>query len=72
MELNDKNLTFWTLTLWSIEADMKAFRNTIPLRKVVQQLPIGYDKESYVHWTQEEHILKDRKIFYEKMICCKS
>ncbi len=68
LELIDKNMTFWTLTLWDIDADMKVFRNSVPHRKAMQKLPIWCDEASYVHWTQEDQQLPDWKIVYEKML----
>ena len=61
-------MTFWTLTLWDIDADMKVFRNSVPHRKAMQKLPIWCDEASYVHWTQEDQQLPDWKIVYEKML----
>ncbi len=67
-ELVDKNLTFWTITMWQGDADMKAFRNSAPHRKAMQKLPLWCDEASYLHWTQEEAILPDWDTVYRKMI----
>ncbi len=53
-ELTDKNLTFWTLTMWKSDANMKDFRSSIPHRKAMQKLPDWCDEASYVHWMQDE------------------
>ena len=67
-ELIDKNLTFWTLTLWETEAAMKAFRNGEAHRKAMRKLPVWCDEGSYVHWQQEEAQVPDWQEVYEKMI----
>jgi hypothetical protein len=67
-ELVDKKLTFWTLTLWESDGDMRAFRNSVPHRKAMQQLPNWCDEASYTHWMQEEKSLPDWTTVYNKMI----
>jgi hypothetical protein len=67
-ELIDKNLTFWTITMWEADANMKEFRNSSPHRKAMQKLPIWCDEASYVHWTQEENQFPDWKMIFEKML----
>lgn len=68
LELVDKKLTFWTLTMWNIDASMKEFRNSIPHRKAMQKLPYWCDEASYVHWTQNEDVLPGWNTVYEKII----
>ena len=51
-ELIDKNLTFWTLTMWTDDISMKTFRNSVPHRKAMQNLPTWCHEASYFHWTQ--------------------
>ena len=67
-ELVDKNLTFWTMTMWEAENNMKEFRNSLPHRKAMQKLPDWCDEASYLHWMQEEKVLPDWPTAYEKMI----
>ncbi len=67
-ELVDKNLTFWTMTMWEAENNMKEFRNSLPHRKAMQKLPDWCDEASYLHWMQEEKVLPDWQTAYEKMI----
>ena len=67
-ELIDKKLTFWTLTLWENDSDIKTFRNSIPHRKAMQQLPNWCNEASYTHWTQEEKLLPDWTTVYNKMM----
>ena len=67
-ELVDKNLTFWTLTVWKSDADMKTFRNSVPHRKAMQNLPDWCDEASYIHWTQDTPTLPDWKSVYNTMI----
>jgi hypothetical protein len=67
-ELVDKGLTFWTLTMWSIDTDMKGFRNGTQHRKAMQKLPYWCNEASYVHWEQEDARLPDWQTVYTKMI----
>ena len=68
IELVGKGLTFWTMTLWESESNMKEFRNSAPHRKAMQQLPDWCDEASYLHWMQEEKSLPDCETAYGKMI----
>ena len=67
-ELIDKNLTFWTLTIWDSDVSMKQFRNSLPHRKAMQKLPFWCDEASYIHWTQAENQFPGWKTIYEKML----
>lgn len=67
-ELIDKGLTFWTLTLWDKDADMKNFRNSIPHRKAMQKLPDWCSEATYTHWLQEEPTLPDWNIVHERIV----
>ena len=67
-ELIDKNLTFWTLTMWDGEVNMKQFRNSLPHRKAMQKLPFWCDEASYIHWTQAESEFPGWKTICEKML----
>lgn len=66
-ELIDKHLTFWTLTMWESDANMRDFRNSSPHRKAMQKLPIWCDEASYIHWIQEEPKLPEWKFISGKM-----
>ena len=52
-ELIDKNLTFWTITLWEDEASMKIFWNSSSHRNAMQNLPNWCNEASYHHWVQD-------------------
>ena len=67
MELIDKNLTFWTLTMWRMDADMKTFRNSAAHKKAMQKLPFWCNEASYIHWAQEEQQLPDWQTVYTKI-----
>lgn len=54
-ELIDKNLTFWTITMWEDEASMKKFRGCDAHRYAMQHLPKWCDEASYHHWVQEDN-----------------
>ena len=67
-ELMDKGLTFWTITLWNSDADMKGFRNSIPHRKAMQKLPGWCSEATYTHWLQEETVLPAWNTIHEKIV----
>jgi hypothetical protein len=67
-ELIDKNLTFWTLTIWDSEVSMKQFRNSLPHRKAMQKLPFWCGEASYIHWTQAENQFPGWITIHEKML----
>lgn len=67
-ELIDKNLTFWTLTLWEDEEAMRQFRNGNAHRAAMQKLPEWCDEASYHHWQQEEKSLPAWDIASGKLI----
>lgn len=54
-ELIDKNLTFWTMTIWEDEASMKTFRGSLAHRNAMQKLPNWCNEASYHHWIQEDN-----------------
>src|SRR3984957_15308616 len=67
-EVMDKGLTFWTLTLWKADADMKSFRNSPAHRKAMQKISDWCNEATYIHWLQEEPALPDWNIVHERMI----
>ncbi len=67
-ELVDKNLVFWTVTVWNADADMKTFRNSPPHRKAMQKLPLWCDEATYAHWLAEDAQIPDWNAIYQKMI----
>jgi hypothetical protein len=68
IELIDRKLTFWTITMWDTDKNMLEFRNSPAHRKAMQKLPIWCNEASYLHWIQEEDKLPEWKIIFDKMI----
>jgi len=48
--LIDVGRTFWTLTVWESERDMKAFRGSQAHAKVMPRLAGWCDEAAYAHW----------------------
>src|SRR5206468_1903375 len=67
-ELIDKNLTFWTLTMWENESSMKEFRNSVPHRKAIQKLPYWCDEASYFHWSQPDNNFPDWALASDRLL----
>src|SRR5215467_6613921 len=51
--LRDAQLTFWTRTVWTTEAAMKAFMMSGAHRQVMPHLLDWCDEAALVRWTQE-------------------
>jgi len=51
--LVDRSLTFWTLTVWRSEQEMKKFRGAGVHAKAMRKLPLWCDEASYAHWNSE-------------------
>jgi hypothetical protein len=51
--LRDANLAFWTRTVWSGEAVMRAFMRSGAHRQVMLLLPKWCDEAALVHWVQD-------------------
>ena len=67
-ELIDKGLTFWTLTMWAQDADMRSFRNSEAHRNAMRHLPDWCNEATYTHWLQEDTTLPNWHTVHEKMI----
>lgn len=48
-----QGLTFWTLTQWKSEQEMRAFRDGSPHREAMRKLAHWCDEASFAHWTQD-------------------
>jgi hypothetical protein len=52
--LADAHRTFWTMTAWESEREMKAFRGSAAHAKAMPHLAQWCDEGAYVHWAEEE------------------
>ena len=66
--LLDKHLTFWTLTLWNSEADMRSYRNTDAHKKAMPKLQTWCDEASVVHWQQDSEEFPEWQFAWEQLI----
>lgn len=57
--LADRKLTFWTMTLWRDQADMRAYISSGHHSKVMPKLQIWCDEASVVGWFQESDTAPD-------------
>lgn len=65
--LLDKHLTFWTMTLWNNEADMRAYRNADAHKKAMPRLQHWCDEASVVHWQQETEDLPEWELAWQRL-----
>ena len=54
--LPDRRLTFWTMTLWRDQQDMRAYIVSGPHLKAMPRLLEWCDQASIVHWTQADDV----------------
>lgn len=50
--LVDAHRTFWTITVWQSEKDMRAFRSSGAHSEAMRHLPRWCDEASVAHWNQ--------------------
>ena len=55
--LADRNWTFWTMTAWDSQEDMRRFMTTDAHKLVMPYLLDSCDEASVVHWDQSEDVL---------------
>jgi heme-degrading monooxygenase HmoA len=65
--LLDQHLTFWTMTIWNTEADMRAYRSADAHKKAMPKLQHWCDEASVVHWEQEDEAFPSWQHSYDKM-----
>jgi len=65
--LMDKHLTFWTMTLWKDESDMKSYRINDPHKKAMPKLLDWCDEASIVNWQQPGMGYPEWQHAYERM-----
>lgn len=57
MLLPDRRWTFWTLTAWDSEADMRSYMTAGDHRRAMPRLLDWCDEASVVHWSQTDEPL---------------
>jgi hypothetical protein len=65
--LVDRRLTFWTLTAWHNEQDMRAYRNSGAHLKAMPKLINWCDEAHAAHWSQEADTLPDWHEVYQRI-----
>jgi hypothetical protein len=55
--LNDRERTFWTMTMWDSQESMRAFMTSGAHKQVMPKLLNWCDEASVVHWVQAEATL---------------
>ncbi len=67
IELIDKKLTFWTITMWESENSMLEFRNSNSHRNAMKILPNICNEAAYCHWIQEVREFPNLNIVEENL-----
>lgn len=65
--VNDRNRTFWTMTVWDDEAAMRAYRATDWHKRVMPKLTNWCDEASVVHWSEEYARVPSLEEAYQRM-----
>ena len=55
--LNDREWTFWTMTAWDTQTNMRQFMNSGAHKRVMPHLLNWCDEASVAHWEQEDSAL---------------
>jgi hypothetical protein len=55
--LNDRDMTFWTMTMWDTQESMRTFMTSGAHKQAMRHLLNWCDEASVVHWTQPEATL---------------
>ena len=64
---NDGLLGFWTLTLWTDEKSMKAFRTSGAHLRAMPRLSNWCDEASYAHWEQDAESIPSADTAFEQL-----
>ncbi len=64
----DARSVYWTITLWTDEKAMRAFRNHGPHLQAMPKLLDWCDEATYVHWSQEGPEVPDAATAYERLV----
>ncbi|MGH7844841.1 MAG: DUF3291 domain-containing protein [Candidatus Binatia bacterium] len=62
-----QGLTFWTLTLWKSEQEMRTFRERSPHREAMRELAHWCDEASFAHWAQDSAELPSWDLAAERL-----
>jgi heme-degrading monooxygenase HmoA len=65
--LRDRRNTFWTGTIWSDEAAMKAFMHAPPHGPAMRKLLEWCSEAALVHWTQDSPVLPSWEVAHQRL-----
>lgn len=65
--LIDRKLTFWTMTAWASDGDMRAYRNSGAHLRVMPKLITWCNEAHVAHWSQETDTLPDWHEAYRRI-----
>jgi len=66
--LVDKHRTFWTLSVWESEKNMKAFRGSGAHAKVMPRLANWCDEAAYTHWETSDETIPTWPEAYQRLL----
>jgi hypothetical protein len=66
--LNDANRTFWTMTAWNSEREMRMYQNDGVHRKIMPKTSAWTDEAAFVHWSTDSQELPGWDEAYRRLV----